>query len=139
MASALGVGLLASMFAMGQANADPSGAPTYRELVGVGSDTTDNVMNAMAGAITIGGTPVLGSYDANGGAFDSRDPAALPATATSCNYTASTNTAGPGVRPLGSGNGRARLLESLTVGNDHQGCLDYSRSSSLSLGPRPPA
>jgi ABC-type phosphate transport system substrate-binding protein len=95
--------------------ADPTGTPTYRQLAGVGSDTTQDVMNAMATAITIGGVKVLGSYNATGSAT-----IATKATAA-CAAVA---------RPNGSGAGRTALLNSLTAAD---GCLDWSRSSSLNV------
>lgn len=138
----------AVLMAGGTAFADPTGTPAFRKLVGVGSDTTEEVMNALSEAIVVdpdGAGPeaaqkVLGSYNSTGGAFDAKDPAALPAGATSCNYAAFTpspNNNGPGVRANGSSAGRARLLESLNVaagtsaGDPRQRCLDFARSSSL--------
>jgi ABC-type phosphate transport system substrate-binding protein len=126
--------LFGGLLGGGAAQADPGGAPTFRVLSGVGSDTTQDVMNAMANTVTIGGTKVLGSYNAliaGDSGFDSKDPASLPAGATTCHYAANTGTNAAGVRPNGSGAGRARLLESLTAGDPRNGCLDFSRSSSL--------
>ena len=55
--------------------ADPVGPPTYRDLAGVGSDTTQGVMDAMSNAITDNsGTKILGSYDAGGGNITTQDP-----------------------------------------------------------------
>ncbi|MFC1403802.1 MULTISPECIES: substrate-binding domain-containing protein [Streptacidiphilus] len=106
-----GIGLMA--FGAGTAQADPSGTPTYRQLAGVGSDTTQGVMNAMSNAITINGTKVIGSYDATGSAtIATQSGAACQAVA----------------RPNGSGAGRTALLNSLTAAD---GCLQFSRSSSL--------
>ncbi|AWB95420.1 hypothetical protein DCE93_06905 [Agromyces badenianii] len=50
------------------ANADPAGAPTYRTLAGVGSDTTQDLNNGLASVVAIGGSLALGSYDATGSA-----------------------------------------------------------------------
>lgn len=50
------------------AAADPVGAPTYRALAGVGSDTTQDVMNGLASQVTSGGSLAIGSYDATGSA-----------------------------------------------------------------------
>jgi len=93
-------GLLTGTVCGSVAVADPSGSPTYRPLSGVGSDTTQGVMNGLANVVTINGVKVIGSYDANG-----------------------------------SGAGRTALLNSLQAGNN---CLDFSRSSSLSLSAATP-
>ncbi|WP_042387531.1 substrate-binding domain-containing protein [Streptacidiphilus melanogenes] len=118
LAAAAGVALLA--VGAGTAHADPVGAPTYRQLAGVGSDTTQGVMNAMAGTITINGTKVIGSYDATG--------SATVATQSGSACQAIT-------RPNGSGAGRTALLNSLGAAD---GCLQFSRSSSLNLAPATP-
>lgn len=101
--------------AAGAAQADPSGSPQYRQLAGVGSDTTTPVMNALSNDLTINGTKVLGSYDATGSATVATQAAAA------CQAIA---------RPNGSGAGRTALLASLAA---KDGCLQYSRSSSLNL------
>ncbi|MGW1884820.1 substrate-binding domain-containing protein [Streptomyces sp. NPDC001970] len=117
--AAVGIaGLLTGSVCASQAVADPSGPPPYRQLSGVGSDTTQDVMNGLANAITIGGQKVIGSYDATGSAqITTKNPATTPG----CTIN----------RPNGSGAGRTALLNSLQANN---GCLDFSRSSSLSLG-----
>ncbi|WP_051366783.1 substrate-binding domain-containing protein [Hamadaea tsunoensis] len=123
---ALGV-CLAAVFAAGPAQADPSGAPTYRQLAGVGSDTTQGVMNAIANSVTIGGTKVLGSYDATGSAtITTKDPATSPG----CSGIA---------RPNGSGAGRNALLASLQPGSATAGCIQFSRSSSLNVATSSPS
>lgn len=79
--------------------ADPAGPPQYRPLSGVGSDTTQDVMNGLAAAITVNGQKVIGSYDATGSAnVTTKDPA------VNANCTMA--------RPNGSGAGRAALLTS---------------------------
>lgn len=104
------------------ASADPVGSPQYRQLSGVGSDTTQDVMNGLANAVTINGTKVIGSYDATGSAnVTTKDPATTPG----CTIA----------RPNGSGAGRTALLNSLQAGN---GCLDFARSSSLNLAAATP-
>ncbi|MGW4898159.1 substrate-binding domain-containing protein [Kitasatospora sp. NPDC004240] len=115
---AAGLGLVIS--GTGTAAADPSGAPTYRALAGVGSDTTQGVMNAMANDITVNGTKVLGSYNALG--------TATIATKESADCQALN-------RPNGSGAGRTALLNELNRG---KGCLDFARSSSLNLAASTP-
>lgn len=102
--------------AIGAAQADPQGAPTFRELAGPGSDTTEIVMNNMAEAITIGGIKVLGSYDATGSATIS------PKAAANCQNLS---------RPNGSSAGRGALIKALKSTDATFGCYDWSRSSSL--------
>ncbi|WP_405592116.1 hypothetical protein [Streptomyces sp. NBC_01092] len=110
-------GLVTGTLSATQAAADPSGPPTFRPLSGVGSDTTQDVMNGLAQAVTINGQKVIGSYDATGSAqITTKDPATTPG----CTIA----------RPNGSGAGRTALTNSLQAGN---GCLDFSRSSSLNL------
>ncbi|MEU6321151.1 substrate-binding domain-containing protein [Streptomyces sp. NPDC047009] len=125
--TAVGIaGLLTGAIGAQQASADPSGTPTYRQLAGVGSDTTQDVMNAMAGQITINGTKVLGSYNAVGTAqITTKDPATKPG----CTLA----------RPNGSGAGRTALLNSLQAnGGAGDGCVDFARSSSLNLAAASP-
>lgn len=112
----------------GTASADPTTAP--RPIVGVGSDTTDPVMNRLSETIVIDGSKPLASYDALGPTFDSRG------TAAGCEYLDNRPgaTTDPALRrPNGSGAGRNALIASQTSGNARFGCLDYSRSSSLNL------
>lgn len=113
----------------GTASADPTTSP--RPIVGVGSDTTDPVMNGLSEAIVIDGNKPLASYDAVGDAFNSRG------TASNCNYLDNRPgaTTDPALRrPNGSSAGRNALIAARTSGNARFGCLDYSRSSSLNLG-----
>lgn len=118
-AAILGAGLLATTTSLAQA--DPNGAPTYRQLAGVGSDTTEGVMQGMSEVVKIGGTKVLASYDAKGPNITTKDPATLPA----CSNLA---------RPNGSTAGRTALLNSLNAnGGAGDGCYDFARSSNLNL------
>ena len=118
---------LAAVFAAGPASADPQGPPTFRPLAGVGSDTTQGVMNGLANAITIGGNKVIASYDAVGSAtITTKDPATLPG----CTGIA---------RPNGSGAGRNTLLASLQPGSTTAGCLQFARSSALNLAASSPS
>lgn len=115
-------GLLTGTVCGGMAAADPSGSPTYRQLSGVGSDTTQGVMNGLANVVTINGVKVIGSYDAVGSAtITTKDPATTPG----CTIA----------RPNGSGAGRTALSSSLQANNN---CLDFSRSSSLNLSAATP-
>jgi len=117
--TAVGAGLMAALaLTATPANADPVGSPTYRQLVGVGSDTTQGVMNGLSDVVLDGtGTKLIGSYDAVGSAtITTKDPATTPAC---------TNIA----RPAGSGNGVNALVASVAAGN---GCIQFARSSSNS-------
>jgi ABC-type phosphate transport system substrate-binding protein len=108
---------LASLsLAVGSAMADPSGAPTFRNLAGSGSDTTQGVMNALSQVITIGSPAVkqIGSYDAG-----------TPTTPTMSTKSDAACTNIP--RPSGSNNGIIALVNSRNAGNH---CLQFARSSS---------
>lgn len=124
----VGAGVLLPAIGAGMAHADPVGSPTYRQLSGVGSDTTQDVMNGLADAVTINGVKVIGSYNAVGTAtITTKNPATLPACAGLA-------------RPNGSGAGRTALLNSLNAnGGAGDGCLDFSRSSSLNLAASSPS
>jgi len=112
-AAAAGAGVLSLALAtLPLAQADPIGPPQYRELAGMGSDTTQTLMNALAEIVTINGTKVMGSYDATGSATVA---------------TKSTTACAAVPRANGSTPGRDALLKSLQA-ND--GCLQYARSSS---------
>ncbi|MEI6365278.1 MAG: hypothetical protein WCO59_06305, partial [Actinomycetes bacterium] len=87
-AAAAVIAIAAGGLTMGSAYADPSGAPTYRTLAGVGSDTTEGVVAGLsdgvtslsltsslvsdgtikdlAGATIASGTKIVGSYNAQG-------------------------------------------------------------------------
>jgi len=118
LAAVAGVGLVAAgLLSAAPASADPNGTPAgnTRALAGVGSDTTQNVMSDLADVVLIGGVKQIASWDATGAAnFQTRT--------TGCTYTRA--------EANGSGNGRSRLLESLTAGDTRSGCLDFARSSS---------
>jgi ABC-type phosphate transport system substrate-binding protein len=117
LAVASACGLAASLFGASAAQADPTGSPAFRTLAGVGSDTTTPLMNALSNTITISGQKVLASYDATGSATIQTQSSAA------CVMN----------RPNGSGAGRAALLASLEADNGAgDGCLQYSRSSSVS-------
>jgi ABC-type phosphate transport system substrate-binding protein len=119
LATALAATGILALVGAGVAVADPSGAPAFRDLAGVGSDTTQDVMNGMADAVTISGTKVIGSYNAVGSATIS-----TKATAACTNIA----------RPNGSGAGRTALLNSLNANaGAGDGCFQFSRSSSLTL------
>ena len=106
---------LASLsLAVGSAMADPNGAPTFRQLAGTGSDTTQGVMNGLSDVIVDGtSTKIIGSYDAATAPGQTISPKATPAC---------TNIP----RPSGSGAGVTALINSQTAGD---GCLQFARSS----------
>jgi ABC-type phosphate transport system substrate-binding protein len=118
--AAISAGLMTSLLGMGAAQADPTGAPTPRVLVGVGSDTTQDVMNQVANDVTIGGVKQIGSFNATGSATINTGKAGCSAVA----------------RPNGSGAGRTALLNSLTAGD---GCIQFARSSSLNTATSTPS
>jgi hypothetical protein len=112
-AAAAGAGVLSLALAtLPLAQADPIGPPQYRELAGMGSDTTQTLMNALAEIVTVNGTKVIGSYDAIGSTTVATKSTAACAAVTRAN---------------GSSAGRDALLKSLQA-ND--GCLQFARSSS---------
>ena len=114
----------ACVLGVGTAQADPTGTPTYRALSGVGSDTIQDVMNALSNSITIGGVKQLGSYNATG-------TSTIQTKATGCNSVA---------RPNGSGAGRTALINSLAANSGAgDGCLDFARSSKLDLAASSPS
>ncbi|MEU9447582.1 substrate-binding domain-containing protein [Streptomyces sp. NPDC048277] len=104
-AVALGLGVLAA-----PAYADPTSATDYRQLAGVGSDTTQDVMNALGETITNSSGKVIASWNATGSS-----PITTKATG-SCSIT----------RPDGSGAGITALNTAL---DGNTGCVDFARSS----------
>lgn len=96
------------------AQADP---PTYRQLVGVGSDTTQDVMNGLGNTIDDSdGSPsskLIASYDATGSATIQTRP-----DPTVCKGL---------TRPNGSGAGVNALRADIAAGTH---CYDFARSSS---------
>ncbi|MEV0183914.1 Ig-like domain repeat protein [Streptomyces sp. NPDC050625] len=118
------------------ASADPTPAGTFRQLVGVGSDTTQDVLNALAGD-TVNGTSYSATAvkSANGAGLASYD-AIEPGTG-STSSTITTRSGGPSfLRPNGSGKGRFALSASLTGdkfpdsnGVSTKGQVDFARSS----------
>ncbi|MER5793500.1 hypothetical protein ABT137_34575, partial [Streptomyces sp. NPDC001980] len=105
-AVALGLGALAAPAAY----ADPDSATDYRQLAGVGSDTTQDVMNALGNAITNSNGKVIASWNATG-----TSPITTKSTG-SCTIT----------RPDGSGAGITALNTAL---DGNTGCVDFARSS----------
>lgn len=100
-AAALALGVLAV-----PASADPA-TGDYRVLAGVGSDTTQDVVNGLGTAIDSG--TLIASYDATG-------PSPIKTRATGCQIA----------RPNGSSAGINALRNAV---DNNTGCLDFARSS----------
>lgn len=94
------------------AMAEPTGPPQFRALAGTGSDTTQDVLNALSEVVTIGGVKQIGSYDASGSPT-------IQTKASGCSGIP---------RPSGSGAGVGRLQDSLE-GVSFPGCVQFARSS----------
>ncbi len=111
---AVSASLALALGATAPAYADPA-AGTYPILAGVGSDTTQDVMNGIASAVTS-----IGSYDAVGSST-------IQTRASGTGSTAFT-------RPNGSGAGQIALSQAIQ-GNNYNGvavsgAIDFARSSS---------
>jgi len=130
--AALSVGALALVAFASPAAAEPVGAPTFRDLSGLGSDTTFALMNAVSDQVLVTGT-----FQAE------NDTAATPTTYTNTKVIGSYNPQGSATvatkdaaefagcgavtRANGSGAGRTALVNSI-ANNDN--CLQFARSSS---------
>lgn len=108
---AVGAAVAALALIAPSAMAEPTGAPTFRALAGTGSDTTQDVVNALSEVVQIGGVKQIGSYNASGGGT-------IQTKAAGCSFN----------RPSGSGAGVGALQDSLE-GVANAGCLDFARSS----------
>jgi hypothetical protein len=118
------------------AYADPTPAGTFRQLVGVGSDTTQDVLNALAGdtvnGVSYTGTAVKSASGAGLASYDAIEPGTGSTTSK-----ITTRSGGPSfARPNGSGSGRKALTKSLTgeawpdsTGVAIKGQVDFARSS----------
>ncbi|MFE2421225.1 hypothetical protein [Streptomyces hokutonensis] len=103
--AALGLGILAS-----PASADPSPVTDYRQLAGVGSDTTQYVMNGIGDSVTNTSGKIIASWNATG-------TSTIKTKATGCDTVA---------RPDGSSAGINALNADITAGTN---CIDFARSS----------
>ncbi|MFC5909664.1 Ig-like domain repeat protein [Streptacidiphilus monticola] len=110
-----------SLVSVGTAHADPASGAASGQLVGVGSDTTQDVLNALAADVQRTGGPALASWNATGTATITTRPGGVAFA-----------------RPNGSGDGRKALTDSLTdsaFGNAAAspvkigGQVDFARSS----------
>lgn len=115
-AAAAGAGALSLMLAVvPTASADPDGPPTYRDLAGVGSDTTMDLVQALSQVVKINDVKVIGSYNASASTtetFQTKADAKCVFTRAYAN---------------GSGNGVKALDASIKAGD---GCIQFARSSS---------
>lgn len=126
-AAACGLGVAISLVGVSVANADPNPLPgNERPLQGVGSDTTEEIMNGMSEVIVdANNNKLISSWNAKGSAgFQTR--------ATGCNYIGNNGESAyvEGRRANGSGSGQQALRDAFTTGKTTFGCLDFSRSSS---------
>ena len=126
-AVACGLGVAVSLIGVSVANADPTPLPgNARPLQGVGSDTTEEVMNGLADVIVDGSNnKLISSWNAKGSAGFQTRP-------SGCNYTGNNGESSylEGRRANGSGSGQQALRDAFTSGKATFGCLDFSRSSS---------
>lgn len=107
--AALGLGILAS-----PASADPNPITDYRQLAGVGSDTTQYVMNGLGDTVKdASGNKIIASWNAK----TSATSATIKTKATGCD---SVN------RPDGSSAGIDALNADIAAGTH---CIDFARSS----------
>ncbi|MFF0472428.1 hypothetical protein [Streptomyces sp. NPDC004284] len=109
--AALGVAALGLGVALAPAaQADPSPVTQYRTLAGVGSDTTQDVVNGLGNVVVNAlGQKVIASWDATG-------TATIKTKATGCVIN----------RPNGSSAGIDALRNAVDT---NSGCLDFARSS----------
>ena len=136
LALAAAAAAVAATFTALPASADPVGAPQFRELAGMGSDTTFEVMNGLSQVVIVGGNKVIGSYDPQpaGAIVNTKDetsdggrcntaggaiPNALPAAPN-----------GGVPRANGSSAGRDALNAAVQPNSPTLGCLEFARSSS---------
>ncbi|MGW1727730.1 hypothetical protein ACWCQK_33055 [Streptomyces sp. NPDC002306] len=105
-AAALGLGILAT-----PASADPIPATDYRQLAGVGSDTTQYVVNGLSEVVKdAGGNKIIASWNATGSTT-------VKTRTTGCDTVS---------RPNGSSAGINALNADITAGTN---CIDFARSS----------
>jgi len=127
-AAACGLGIAASLIGVSVANADPNplAGSNLRPLQGVGSDTTEEVMNGLSEVVVDGSNnKLIASWNAKGSTgFQTR--------ASGCNYIGNNGEASylEGRRPNGSSVGQQALRDAFTAGTATNGCLDFARSSS---------
>ncbi|MFZ4510847.1 MAG: substrate-binding domain-containing protein [Candidatus Nanopelagicales bacterium] len=122
-AAAAGAGALSLMLAViPTASADPDGPPQYRDLAGVGSDTTMDLVQALSQVVTINSAKVIGSYNAS------------PSTTESFQTKADAKCTFTRAAANGSSNG-VKVLDTSTKAGD--GCIQFARSSSAKSSSSP--
>lgn len=133
----LGLSVAGTLIGASVANADPIAPPANaydRPLHGEGSDTTEEVMNAMAEAI-------IGDHDSNPGtpdqkliaSWNAKGSTGFQTRSSGCVFTGNPDPSSAyveGARANGSGNGQRALRDAATIGKPTFGCLDFARSSS---------
>jgi len=137
-AAACGLGVATSLIGVSVASADPTPLPgNARPLQGVGSDTTEEVMNGLAEVVVDGSSnKLISSWNAKGSAaFSTRASSATEVAGADCAFTGNNGESAylEGRRPNGSGSGQQALRDSFIAsgGSDEIfGCLDFARSSS---------
>lgn len=105
------------------ASADPAPGTEFRILAGVGSDTTQDVLNGLADVITD-----AADLDGDG---DTAEKVIASWDAQPSNTTIRTKATGCEIaRPNGSGAGRTAVREAANPNSATAGCVDFARSSS---------
>ncbi|WP_412539225.1 hypothetical protein R8Z50_25695 [Longispora sp. K20-0274] len=119
--ASLGAAALALAVVASPAAAEPTPLGDYRQLAGVGSDTTQDALNGLGEVVKDGSNnKIIASYDARPLNTNIKTKAA------NCDFK----------RPDGSGNGRTALRASngeaggVYQGSNVVGCVDFARSSS---------
>jgi ABC-type phosphate transport system substrate-binding protein len=125
----VGACLATLSLAVSSAFADPVPAGP-RQLAGVGSDTSQDVMNGFGNGATNSVPPFAGIKDGSGNLIVASYDATGSATITTHNTPVCTNIP----RPAGSGNGVTALHNSDVAGN---GCIQFARSSADDSQSRP--
>ena len=99
--------------------ADPAGLPQFRDLVGVGNDTTQDLMNALSN-VPPSGSRTISSFNATG-------VSPLPATKAPVPGSDCTGI----LRPANSSDGLTVLRNEIGVaaGTGRRPCLDFARSN----------
>ncbi|MBZ5734724.1 substrate-binding domain-containing protein [Nocardioides sp. TRM66260-LWL] len=133
---ACGLGLATAALGTSIAVADPSGDPagTVRPLQGMGSDTTEEVMQGLSDVITdSNGNKLIASWNSTGAGFTTRSSTT---SSSGCSFTAynAGDTWVLGKRANNSGNGAATLRAAVTSNSPYAGCVDFARASSSQTG-----
>ncbi len=122
MVSAAGLALVGAMVAASPAMADPATSP--RPVNGVGSDTTDPLMQALSGPIT-----TLANWSVTGGAYDTNGPGNGVDGIDQPINTLANDDCEFETRVLGSGNGATAVANDFA--SNASRCYQFARSSAL--------